>query len=218
MKRIIKTLISVSLVVAMAITVVGCGKKTPDPLDGKDIVVYSGDYVYKDAVVQLSSNWNPHTYQTTDQSYPIDFITSGLYSFYYNDELHPIEGKKPYEGYVILPEMAASLPVDVTEQIKALDNNKYGIPEDITSGYAYTIDLNPDAVWENGTPITAETYVYSMKQLLDPKMNNYRASDYYQGTFTIANGAKYFFQGTTNCADTMGEIAFEDLVKGEDGN
>ena len=218
MKRIIKTLISVSLVVAMAITVVGCGKKTPDPLDGKDIVVYSGDYVYKDAVVQLSSNWNPHTYQTNDQSYPIDFITSGLYSFYYNDELHPIEGKKPYEGYVILPEMAASLPVDVTEQIKALDNNKYGIPEDITSGYAYTIDLNPDAVWENGTPITAETYVYSMKQLLYPKMNNYRASDYYQGTFTIANGAKYFFQGTTNCADTMGEIAFEDLVKGEDGN
>ena len=57
-----------------------------------------------------------------------------------------------------------------------------------------------------------------MKQLLDPKMNNYRASDYYQGTFTIANGAKYFFQGTTNCADTLGEYAFEDLVKGEDGN
>ncbi|MGM9665175.1 MAG: ABC transporter substrate-binding protein, partial [Eubacteriales bacterium] len=54
--------------------------------------------------------------------------------------------------------------------------------------------------------------------LLDPKLNNYRASDYYQGTFTIANGANYFFQGTTNYADTMGEYAFEDLVKGDDNN
>ena len=41
-------------------------------------------YVYKDAVSQLSSNWNPHTYQTEDESYPIDFITAGLYSFIYN--------------------------------------------------------------------------------------------------------------------------------------
>ncbi len=211
MKRFIKVMVSVFLVAIMVLGIAGCGSK-------RELVNYNGDFVYKDAVITLSANWNPHTYETQDQSYPIDFITAGLYSFYYNDALHPIEGKKPYEGYVILPEMAASLPVDVTEQVKAIDNNKYGIPEGITSGYAYTIDLNPNAVWENGTPINAATYVYSMKQLLDPKLNNYRASDYYQGTFTIANGANYFFQGTTNIADTMGEYAFEDLVKGDDNN
>ena len=60
-----------------------------------------------------------------------------LYGFYFNDALHPVEGKKDYEGYVIVPEMAASDPVDVTEKIKA-SNPEFGIPESATKGYAYT--------------------------------------------------------------------------------
>ena len=117
-------------------------------------------YTYKTYSTALGSNWNPHTYQTTDESYPIDYITSGLYSFIFNDELHPLEGKEPYAGYVIVPEMAAAEPVDVTEQIKA-EHPEFGIPAEMTKGYAYTIDLNPLATWDDGTPINAETYVES---------------------------------------------------------
>ncbi len=174
----------------------------------------SKTYTYKDAVTVLSGNWNPHTYQTSDASYPISFITTGLYGFFYNDALNPVRGKDPYAGYVILPEMAAEMPVDVTEALKA-DGNKYGIPESATSGYAYTIKLNPDAKWENGTPINAETYVYSMKMLLDPDYNNYRASDYYAGSFAIANADKYNLQGTSSYRDL--EYAFDELTLGEDG-
>ena len=70
--------------------------------------------------------------------------------------------------------MAAELPVDVTAAVKAANNNKYGIPESATAGYAYTIKLNPNAKWENGTAINADTYIYSMKELLNPKLMNYR--------------------------------------------
>lgn len=160
------------------------------------VETFTGDYVYKDAVSVLSTNWNPHRYQTNDEGYPIDYLTVGLYSFIFNDELNPMEGKESYEGYVIVPEMAASMPVDVTEQVKK-EHPEFNIPESATVGYAYTIDLNPLATWEDGTKIDADTYVYSMKALLDPVMQNYRATDKIDGDFVIANGKNYYYQGTS---------------------
>ena len=175
-------------------------------------------YTYQDSVSTMATNWNPHTYQTNDDSYPADFLRSGLYTFIFNDELHPVEGKDPYEGYVIVPEMAASEPVDVTEQVKA-EHPEFGIPESATSGYAYTIDLNPDCVWEDGTPINADTYVYSMQQLLNPDLLNYRASDYYAGNFCIAGAEAYANGGhealTENGIGNFYTVA--DLTKGDDG-
>src|SRR5699024_3058557 len=76
------------------------------------------EYVYKDSVGVLATNWNPHTYQTQEDGYPTEFIRAGFYSFIYNDELNPVEGKDPYTGYVIIPEMAASMPVDVTKRLR----------------------------------------------------------------------------------------------------
>ena len=178
----------------------------------------AGKYIYKDDVSTLATNWNPHTYQTTDDGYPADFIQDGLYTFIFNDELHPVEGVEPFAGYVIVPEMAAAEPVDVTEQVKA-EHPEFGIPESATSGYAYIIDLNPDCVWEDGTPINADTYVYSMQRLLDPKLQNYRATDYYAQTLSIAGAEAYANAGQVVKVDNgvSGEYAFADLVKGEDG-
>ena len=154
-------------------------------------------YTYNDAVGTLSTNWNPHTYQTSDESYPISFITTGLYGFYFNDAQYNVkDGMDPFAGYVIIPEMAAAMPVDVTETVKA-DHPEFAIPEDATEGYAYVIDLNPNATWANGDPINADTYVYSMKRLLDPDLKNYRATDYYTGTLSIAGAENYANQGTT---------------------
>ena len=178
----------------------------------------AGKYIFKDDVSTLATNWNPHTYQTTDDSYPADFLRDGLYMFIFNDELHPIEGKEPYSGYVIVPEMAASEPVDVTEQVKA-EHPEFGIPESATKGYAYTIDLNPDCVWEDGTPINADTYVYSMQRLLDPKLQNYRATDYYSQDLSIAGAEAYANAGQVVKVDNGVAKAYtmENLVKGEDG-
>ena len=176
-------------------------------------------YIYKDSVSTLATNWNPHTYQTEDDSYPADFLRTGLYTFVFNDELNPVEGKDPYTGYKIIPEMAAAEPVDVTEQVKA-EHPEFNIPESADSGYAYVIELNPNASWEDGTPINADTYVESMKRLLDPKLLNYRAADYYSGSFSIAGAEGYANAGQVVKVDNgvALEYAMESLVKGEDGN
>ncbi|MGN0985049.1 MAG: ABC transporter substrate-binding protein [Candidatus Enterenecus sp.] len=222
-----KKLLALLLALVMCIGLLaGCSSNTPANSNNPDASaspsesqpVAPATYTYQDSVSTMATNWNPHTYQTTDDSYPAEFLRSGLYSFIFNDELHPVEGKDPYEGYVIVPEMAASEPVDVTEQVKA-EHPEFGIPESATAGYAYTIDLNPDCVWEDGTPINADTYVYSMQQLLNPDLLNYRASDYYAGNFCIAGAEAYANAGHEALTDNaLGNFyAMADLTKGDDG-
>ena len=197
MKKFLTSLFAILMVVSMVLSMASCKDKTVDPTtNGPAGPTGPATYTYEDAVTTLSANWNPHTYQTSDESYPISFITTGLYGFFFNDNaIHTVEGKDPYKGYVIVPEMAAELPIDVTETVKA--NAAYGIPADATSGYAYLIKLNPNAKWENGVAINAETYVYSMRMLLNPDLQNYRGPDYFDGDFAIANAKKYYYQGTT---------------------
>ena len=190
---------------------------TKAPVDPTQAPEVPATYTYQDSVSTLATNWNPHTYQTTDDAYPADFLRSGLYTFVFNDELHPKEGVDPYEGYVIIPEMAAELPIDVTEQVKA-EHPEFNIPEAATKGYAYVIKLNPDCKWEDGTPINADTYVYSMERLLNSDLLNYRASDYYSGNFCVAGAEAYANSGnTTQIENTSAGYVMADLTKGEDG-
>ena len=236
-----KKLIALLLVLAMVMAMAACGAKTEapettapaagneatEPAGGETTEVeetitvetFEGDFTYTDWVTTLSANWNPHTYETNDQAYPIDYLTGGLYSFIFNDELNPVEGKDPYAGYVIVPEMAAAMPQDVTETVKA-EHPEFGIPADATEGYAYIIDLNPLATWQDGTPITADDYVESMKRLLDPKLQNYRAGGYYESGFSIAGAEAYANAGLSVINDNgvSGEFVIADLVAGEDGN
>ena len=153
-----------------------------------------GTYTYDDYVSTLATNWNVHTYQSTDDAYPQDFLMVGLYTFFYNDALHPIQGRDEYQGYKIVPEMAADAAIDVTEQYKG----QFGIPEDAVKGYAHKIALNPNAKWQNGVAINADTYIYSMQQLLNPDLLNYRAADYYANDLCIAGAEYYANQGQSS--------------------
>lgn len=219
MKKLMALLLALTMVVSMA----ACGgnnTETTAPAGTETTPntqpVAEGTYTYKDWVSTLASNWNPHTYQVEDDSYPTEFIRAGLYGFVFNDELHPVEGMDPYTTYYAVPEMAAEMPADVTEQVKA-EHPEFNIPESATSGYAYVIDLNPDACWEDGTPINADTYVESMKRLLDPKLLNYRATDYYAQSLCIAGAEAYAKSGRTVYNDSLAAWTLADLTKNEEG-
>ena len=225
-KKLFALLLAVVMVVAVfagcnnepaPVTTAPTAAPTTEPTEAPLVIETfpEGDYVWKTSVVTMASNWNPHTYQSTDDAMPLDYTTVGLYSFIFNDELHPVEGKAPYEGYVIVPEMAADMPVDVTKEMKA-SNPEFGIPETAETGYAYKVALNPLACWDDGTPINAETYVESFKRLLDPKMLNYRAADWYGQDFSIAGAENYANQGRTQYNKEVG-LQFADLVLGADG-
>ncbi len=177
---------------------------------------FEGDFIWKTSVSTLASNWNPHTYQTTDDSVPLDYTTSSLYTFIFNDELHPVEGKEPYTGYAIVPEMALELPIDVTNEVKAA-HPEFNIPESAEAGYAYKIVLRDDLCWDDGTPINAETFVESFKRLLDPRFLNYRAADWYGQTLSIAGAEYYFNQGNASYVDNATQSK-ANMVKGDDGN
>lgn len=157
-------------------TLASCGKKKP--------TTETKSYTYTDAFLTTPNTWNPHTYRTTDDSYPMDFTYSSLYEFFFNDDR---------TGYEIKPVMAAAEPVDVTTELKS--ETKWGIPASAEKGYAYKISLNPNAKWDDGTPINADTYVESMKLLLDPNYANYRAANYYSGDLVIKNAKGYSVSG-----------------------
>ena len=187
--------------------------------NGKEEIVVEtfepGDYIWKTSVSTLASNWNPHTYQTNDDSLPLDYTTSGLYTFLFNDGLHPVEGKEPYAGYVIVPEMAAEMPEDVTAWARE-NYPKLAIPAAAEAGYAYKIVLNSNICWDDGTPITAETFVQSYERLFRPALLNYRASDWYGQTLSIAGAANYVHQGESDYIDDASQDK-SNMVKNEDG-
>jgi oligopeptide transport system substrate-binding protein len=188
MRRRWKKASALALSALTATTVLGgCGK-------GSDGV---GEYTYRDVYETAPSTWNPHTYRTRDDAYVNGYTTLGLYDFFFNED---------YSRYEVRPEMAAAEPIDVTERYKS--EEKWGIPQDADSGYAYEIPLNPLAKWEDGTPINAETYVYSMQRLLDPELLNYRASNYYTGNLVIKNAEKY---NLGKADDEAEEIPFTDV-------
>lgn len=71
----------------------------------------------------------------------------------------------------------------VATEVPSLENG--GVSED---GMTYTFTLREDAVWEDGEPVTAHDFVYSMRRLLDPRLASYYGSTNYAGL--IAGGAE----------------------------
>lgn len=161
-------------------------------------------YTFNDVITATNSmNWNPLSWETNSDSYVLDFLSRGFYNFELNSTL---------DGWAVTCELAADYPVDVTADYVG----QYGINEGDTAK-AFKIALNPNATWEDGTPINADTYIYSYQQLLDPAQLNRRADSLYAGTFQVVGAKEYFYAGRTSYTDTQGAYALEDLVKNEDG-
>ena len=203
MKKLTALLLALVMVLALA----ACGGTGDDTTNNDTSNPSTGDstedtstpvddvkYTYTSSTSAFPSNWNPHTWQTDQDELPINYCTDGLYAFLFNDVNHPVEGKEPFDGYYIAPAMAAELAVDVTGDVKAA-HPEFGIPDSATSGYAWKVKLRDDLKWDDGTPITAQTFVDSFERLLRPELLNYRAADYYEGQYPIANSKHYALSG-----------------------
>lgn len=169
--------------------------------EGKD---YTDEkvYTYNDYIAGTTNmKWGTVNWETNEDSYVLSKITSGFYNFYLNDTK---------DGWAIGCDLASELPVDVTSDYVG----SYGIEEGDTAK-AWKITLNPDACWEDGTPINADSYIYSYQQLLDPIMLNRRADSLYAGDFQIYGAKNYVYQGRTSF-NALGETVEDYLANGGD--
>lgn len=187
---------------------------TPDgstPEDGSGSGESADSYTYREYVSVSPSNWNELTYKDNNDTEIMNFIGSSFftYDFKFDAAGEIVPGE--YE----LEFSAATALEDVSDKVDA----KWNVPEG-SKGYAYKITLRDDLTWDDGTPIKAEDFVYSMQQQLDPLFQNYRADSYYNGSTIIVNAENYVKQGQSvdgvdNGASGLYTVA--DLVKGEDG-
>ncbi len=189
--RITTRLIALALAALMlCASFIGCGNNDPAlnenddqtgdnaPGNENDNPATAKTYTLNDYIDASPLTWNPHNWETNADSYFSNYTEMGFMDTTIGPDGSSFEWV--YEMATNIEDITASFP----------DKDKWNISED--AGRVFKITLNPLAAWEDGTKINADTYIYSMKALLDPKMQNYRANTYYDGSTAILNADKYF--------------------------
>lgn len=181
MSKTVNKVVSIAIIAAMMLTVLlstGCVKKPA----GTD------EYTYRSYATALGSNWNPHTWDTNADQSMLGYVSSPFV------DISILDSEKGIYQWVF--EMATAI-TDVTKDHQD-DLTKYKVTlpagqTTATEGYVFEIALNPNAKWENGTAINADSYMESMLRLLDPDMKNYRANLYLSGESALAGAFNYYY-------------------------
>ena len=224
-----KKVLSLLLASVMVVSLAACGgDKTPANGESSSSVQDSsqtgGDntgatgatYTYHTYSSALATKWNEHSWDTNADDSIRSYVTSPLVDLTILDSENGV--------YQWCYEMATAV-TDVTADHQD-DLTKYGVSfqagkdaTNTTSGYVYEIKLREGVTWQDGTPINADTYIYSMKQLLNPDMQNYRANLYYSGESAVAGGLAMYNSGRSVKMENAANAAYavSDLVLGEDG-
>ncbi|MCE5236499.1 MAG: ABC transporter substrate-binding protein [Clostridiaceae bacterium] len=188
MKKWLSQLLAVMMVLSVLLAVAACQPTTQPgntaaPGDSSAPVDTSTPaetptYTYNSVMGASPINWNPHAWQMDNEDWLRPYITAPFIDI----SIAPdgVNYEWVYE--------AATAITDITATFA--DKDAWGITE--TENRVYQIDLNPDVCWEDGTPINADSYIYSMQQLLDPAMKNYRANSYFVGDAALQNAQAYY--------------------------
>ena len=189
-------LMALVLALVMMLSLAGCvnsgtnpstnGTDGSDPTGGTTGTPAEKVYTYNTYLTLSPSNWNELTYQDSNDTNIMSYIGSAFFGYdYARDEA----GQIISGAYEVTYEAATKLE-DVTAQYA----EAWGVPAD-GKGYAYKITLRQDLKWENGDPIKAEDFVYTMQEQLNPLFQNYRADSFYVGATVIVGAKDYAKQG-----------------------
>lgn len=181
------SLLMVAVLLLSTVAMLGSCKKDPANDDSNKT------YTLNDYTGASPSSWNVHNWQTNGDQVIMSFAEMGL-----------VDVRMKSEGeYEWVYEMATAID-DITKNATAEEKAKWGIA-DGEEGRMWKISLNPNAKWANGEKINADTYVYSMQQLLDSKLKNSRADLYWNGESAVYNGDVWFNQ------DKIGQTVYKNI-------
>ena len=181
MRRMMIAVIAVCLVVSFVFVAVGCNKDKTESS--------AKTYTYTTYSTALATNWNPHAWETNADQSVLLYLSSPFVDLSIKDSVNG-EYQWVYEMATSVTDVTASNQSDLSKYNCSLPSGTSA--ESVTEGYVFEIKLNENAKWQNGEKITADDYIYSMQQLLNPKMRNYRANLYIAGESAIAGAANYY--------------------------
>ncbi len=171
MKKTLSILLALVMVLGLAVMKPASAAEAPE-------------YTYHLSMAASPINWNPHAWEMSNESDLMAFIEMPLVDVSIAED--GVNFEWVFEGATDLEDVTATY----ADREKWLTPDKDGnLP---TEKLIYKISLNPDAKWADGTPINADTYIYSMQQMLDPAMKNYRANSYFEGDTAIKNAKLYY--------------------------
>lgn len=185
-------LIAMVLVVVLCASVLTACKKDKGNGDGNVTKPGTGwedpkMYTMREYTSQMPSQWctilSSDNVNNTMESY----FTSAFYEFNYKFDANG----KIVPGAFTVEYSASTKLEDVTKKYAG----KYGLAADAEKGQAFAMTLRNDLKWDDGTPIKAADFVYSMSQQLSPKYLFATASNYYSGNYVIHNAQNYVKQG-----------------------
>lgn len=224
LKRIVAMLLALCMMGAMLAACDNSGEEddttasdTTGSSGGNTTEEDTGTYTYNTYTGALSTSWSPFTWEDSGQSAVLDYMVTYLV------DCTVLDSEASSYQWVY---KAATAVDDVTSEYNSLLYT-YGVVDseesasEITEGYIYKFTLNENLTWADGTQIDADTYIYSMQQLLDSSAKNYRANTYYTGSDGALAGAyNYYYAGDSMIRENyLGTVTYEfaDLVLGDDG-
>lgn len=179
-----KRILSLALAVVMTLLVVtACGTNTPSnnsqnnasnsstnnsDSSSEQLSTPTGSGTLTFARTETIATLNPHTYTSDIESSCIEYTGAALYGYFYNDTK---------TGVSLRACLADGEPVKMNDE-----------------GTLWQISISSDAAWENGDPITADTFIYSFKMLLDPALVNGRGGAFAEDYIKIKNAMAYYKQ------------------------
>lgn len=144
-------------------------------------------YTMREYTAQMPSQWCTILSSDNVNNEMESYFTSAFYEFNYKFDAN---GKIVPGAYTVEYSAATKLE-DVTKKYAG----QYGLAADAEKGQAFAMTLRNDLKWDDGTPIKAADFVYSMSQQLSPKYLFATASNYYSGNYVIHNAQNYVKQG-----------------------
>lgn len=191
MKKTVKKTIAVLSAVTMLGGVVGGIAACNDGIDPNRVT-------YRTYTSVLPSLWNELDSLDQNDNQIMNYLGSAFYEYDYKfdgnkfKEDGTVNADAIVDGEFDVKYSAATKLEDVTDEVDAKWG--YTAEQKEAGGYAWKLTLRDDLKWDDGTPIDATDFVYSMEQQLDPKFSFRRANSYY-GAINIKGARSFAYSG-----------------------
>lgn len=196
--------LALALTIALTLGMTACSPKKPEETEKV--------YTYRTYTTTSPSNWNLLTQQDNNDRQVSNYLNSSFFEFDFKRDANG----EIIDGAFNIHYSAATKLEDVTATYAG--NEKYGIPAGTTGNRAWKLTLRDDLKWNDGSAITADDFIYSMKETLNSKFMNRLASQYYGANMILHNAKSYAYSNytgyvaATDAYDTYSEDIDSKLV------